>query len=224
MRRPTLPRRALDGERRHGYKTNGCLVFMGHDMAPGARMPRADNRLPLLLDEAARLFGARGFHGATIRDIARGVDMLPGSLYYHFAAKEDLLAAVYAEGVERISERVRAAIDGRTDAWQRLQAACIAHLEALLAEGDYAQVVIRVRPGDVPEVAERLTALRDRYERIFVELIDGLPLRAGVDRRNLRLMLLGALNWSQTWYRPGRDDPRVIARNFVALLRRPTES
>ena len=164
---------------------------MGHDMAPGARMPRADNRLPLLLDEAARLFGARGFHGATIRDIARGVDMLPGSLYYHFAAKEDLLAAVYAEGVERISERVRAAIDGRIDAWQRLQAACIAHLEALLAEGDYAQVVIRVRPGDVPEVAERLTALRDRYERIFVELIDGLPLRAGVDRRNLRLMLLG---------------------------------
>jgi hypothetical protein len=32
-------------------------------------------------------------------------------------------------------------------------------------------------------------------------------------------MLLGALNWSQTWYHPGRDNPRTLARRFVALLR-----
>ena len=192
-------------------------------MASTARAPRADNRLPLLLDEAARLFGERGYHGTTIRDIVRGIEMLPGSVYYHFAAKEDLLAAVYAEGVRRITERVNAAIARRTDPWQRLAAACVAHLEALLDDGDYAQVMIRVRPADVPEVVAQLTALRDRYESLFVELIDALPLRPGVDRRTLRLMLLGALNWSQTWYRPGRDDPRAIARNFVALLRRPTE-
>ena len=175
-------------------------------------------------DEAARLFGERGYHGTTIRDIVRGIEMLPGSVYYHFAAKEDLLAAVYAEGVRRITERVNAAIAKRTDPWQRLAAACVAHLEALLDEGDYAQVMIRVRPADVPEVVAKLTALRDRYESLFVELIDALPLRPGVDRRTLRLMLLGALNWSQTWYRPGRDDPRAIARNFVALLRKPTET
>jgi hypothetical protein len=34
-------------------------------------------------------------------------------------------------------------------------------------------------------------------------------------------MLLGALNWAQTWYRPGRYSPRSIARHFVALLRAP---
>ncbi|HJU21764.1 MAG TPA: TetR/AcrR family transcriptional regulator [Casimicrobiaceae bacterium] len=192
-------------------------------MASPIRAPRADNRLPLILDEAARLFGERGFHGTTIRDVVRGIDMLPGSLYYHFAAKEDLLGAVYEEGVARITARVRAATAKRVDPWQRLTAACVAHLEALLGEGDYAQVVIRVRPADVPAIAARLTALRDRYERIFVELIEALPVRPSVERRTLRLMLLGALNWSQTWYRPGRDDPRVIARNFVALLRRPTE-
>jgi AcrR family transcriptional regulator len=190
-------------------------------MAHTARAPRADNRLPLILDEAARLFGERGFHGTTIRDVVRGIDMLPGSLYYHFAAKEHLLAAVYEEGVRRITERVNAAIAKRPDPWQRLTAACVAHLEALLDEGDYAQVIIRVRPTDVPEVAAQLTSLRDDYESLFVALIDALPLRAGVDRRSLRLMLLGALNWSQTWYRAGRDDPRAIARRFVALLRRP---
>ena len=185
------------------------------------RAPRADNRLPLLLDAAAHLFRAQGFHGTSIRDIVRAVDMLPGSLYYHFAAKEDLLVAVYAEGVRRITERVGTAVGSETEPWARLEAACVAHLEALLEESDYAQVVIRVRPGDVPAVAAHLVTLRDGYERLFVDLIAALPLAPGVDRSSLRLMLLGALNWSQDWYRPGRDDPAAIARRFVGLLRSP---
>jgi len=183
-----------------------------------ARAPRADNRLPLILDEAARLFSARGFHGASVRDIVAAVDMLPGSLYYHFATKEALLAAVYAEGVRRISEAVAAAIAGKRDPWERLEAAAVAHLEALLEAGDYAQVVIRVRPADAPSVEAELVRLRDDYERVFVELVQDLPLARGTDRRSVRLMLLGALNWSQTWYHPGRDDPRAIARRFVAQL------
>ena len=193
---------------------------------PAARLvraSRADNRLPLILDEAARLFSARGFHGTSIRDIVGAVDMLPGSLYYHFATKEALLAAVYAEGVRRISEAVSAAIAGKRDPWERLEAAAIAHLEALLQASDYAQVVIRVRPADAPSVEGELVRLRDDYERLFVELVQALPLARGTDRRTLRLMLLGALNWSQTWYRPGKDSPQVIARRFVRLLREPLD-
>jgi AcrR family transcriptional regulator len=182
---------------------------------------RSHNRLPQILDEAARLFREKGFHGTSIRDIVRAVDMLPGSLYYHFAAKEDLLVAVYAEGVRRISDAVRRAVDGRTDPWDRLQAACIGHLEALLQESDYAQVVIRVRPSDAPSVAARLVELRDEYERLWNELIGALPLARGADRRSLKLMLIGALNWSQTWYQPGGASPATIARRFVTLLKEP---
>jgi AcrR family transcriptional regulator len=183
------------------------------------RAPRADNRLPLILDEAARRFAAQGFHGTSVRDIVGAIDMLPGSLYYHFSTKEALLASVYAEGVRRISGAVSTAIAGKRDPWERLEAACVAHLDALLHQGDYAQVVIRVRPGDAPGVAKELVKLRDEYEGLFVELVQALPLARGVDRRTLRLMLLGALNWSQTWFHPGRDTPRTIARRFVALLR-----
>jgi len=186
-----------------------------------ARAPRADNRLREILDHAAHLFREKGFQATSVRDIVRGVDMLPGSLYYHFAAKEDLLAAVYAEGVLRISEAVKKALEGKTDPWVRLEAACVSHLEALLRDSDYAQVVIRVRPMDAPAVANTLVRLRDEYENIFVQLVRDLPLARGVDRRTLRLMLMGALNWSQTWFRPGRTHPAAIARRFVALLREP---
>jgi AcrR family transcriptional regulator len=191
---------------------------------PALRAPRADNRLPLILDAAARLFRGQGFLGTSVRDIVRAVDMLPGSLYYHFATKEDLLAAVYAEGVRRISARVRAAISRLADPWQRLEAACVAHLEAILQDDDYAQVVIRVRPSDAPAAQPRLIALRDAYEAIFTRLAADLRLPRGTDRRTLRLMLLGALNWSQTWYQPGRDTPKTIARRFVALLRQQLDT
>jgi AcrR family transcriptional regulator len=186
-----------------------------------ARAPRSDSRLPQILDEAARLFRTRGFQGTSVRDIVRAVNMLPGSLYCHFATKEDLLTEVYAEGVRRISARVTAAIAAHRGPWDRLEAACVAHLEAVLEDDDYAQVVIRVRPSDVPAASKRLIALRDEYEALIARLVQDLPLPRGTDRRTLRLMLLGALNWSQTWYRPGRDSPRTLARRFVALLQSP---
>jgi AcrR family transcriptional regulator len=190
---------------------------------PALRAPRADNRLPQILDAAARLLRTQGFQGTSVRDIVRAVDMLPGSLYYHFATKEDLLAEVYAEGVRRISARVRSAIGPLADPWERLEAACVAHLEAILEDDDYAQVVIRVRPADAPAAQPRLTALRDEYEALFAALVTSLRLPRGTDRRSLRLLLLGSLNWSQTWYQPGRDSPKTIARRFVALLRQPLD-
>ncbi len=67
----------------------------------------------------------------------------------------------------------------------------------------------------------RLVALRDDYEDRFRRLIADLDLPSGVDATALRLMLMGALNWSQSWYRGNGDTPAKIARNFVGFLRRP---
>lgn len=188
------------------------------------RNPHADSRLPKILDEAARLFRTRGFEGTSVREIATAVGMLPGSLYCHFETKEALLVAVYVKGVQQIIEAVQSAVAGLTDPWERLEAACVAHLEAILRDDDYAQVVVRVRPADVPVAHESLIELRNSYEDLFTGLIKDLPLARGTDRRLLRLMLVGAMNWSQTWYRPdGRFNPRAIARKFIALLRQGQE-
>ena len=188
------------------------------------RNPHADSRLPRVLDEAARLFRTRGFEGTSVREIAKAVGMLPGSLYCHFETKEALLVAVYIKGVQQIIEAVQSAVRDIADPWERLEAACVAHLEAILRDDDYAQVVVRVRPADVPVAHQSLIELRNSYEDLFTGLIKDLPLARGTDRRVLRLMLIGAMNWSQTWYRPGgRFNPRAIARKFIALLRQGQE-
>ena len=88
-----------------------------------------------------------------MREIAQASDMLPGSLYYHFAAKEDLLAAVYEAGVRQLIDAVGVAVAREREPWARLEAACVAHLETLLRRSDYAQVLVRVLPSDVPGAA-----------------------------------------------------------------------
>lgn len=177
-----------------------------------------------MLDAAARLFCRRGFDGTSVREIAGAAGMLPGSLYCHFATKDDLLVAVYQRGVEQICAAVEAAVLPRAEPWERLQAACVAHLEAILRDDDYARVVVRVFPPDVPAAAARLVQLRDRYEALWSGFVAALPLPRRTDRRALRLMLLGALNGSPRWYRAGgAHSPAGIARQFVALLRQGLE-
>ena len=64
-----------------------------------ARAPEG-NRRQALLDAAAKLFSTQGFVSTSVRDITAAVGMLPGSMYYHFKSKEELvLAARTSAGV-----------------------------------------------------------------------------------------------------------------------------
>ncbi len=192
-----------------------------NDRKPQAQAGRQDNRREAVLDVAAALFAREGYHGASMRDIAKGVGMLPGSLYYHFPSKAALLSAVYEEGSRRIERRlIDAVAQAGDDPWQRLRAAAVAHLEAILDRSPYALVVIRVWPEDVEEARAELTELRNRYEANFRRVVEDLPLPDGTDRHFLRLMMLGALNWAQAWYREDGKTPAEIAEKFVDLLQR----
>src|ERR1700730_13654130 len=97
-----------------------------------SRAPRQDNRRAQLLDAAARLFRERGYHATSMRDIAKAVGMLSGSIYYHFDSKEEMLLAVYEEGERRVAEAVDAAVAGETDPGQRLGGAVGGALDSVL--------------------------------------------------------------------------------------------
>ncbi len=186
----------------------------------GSRGPRQDNRRESLLDAAAKQFSSRGFHAVTMREIAAGAGMLAGSVYYHFPSKDDLLIAVYEEGVRRLSEQVDAAAADVADPWDRLEAACRAHTNLLLDHSDYAQVILRVFPDDVPPGLERLKTLRDGYEERFRVMIETLPLPPDTNRTALLFTLLGALNWAKSWYRPGGMKPNQITHEVMEILKR----
>jgi AcrR family transcriptional regulator len=184
-----------------------------------ASSTRPENRRQALLEAAARRFLEQGYAATSMRDIAADVGMQVGSIYYHFPSKAELRTAVHEEGLHRIHEAVTAALEGVQGPWERLEAACVAHLRVLLEGGDFFQAVMREMPRASEPGRGRLIAIRDAYEAIFAGLLAELHLPAGVDRHELRLMLLGALNWSHTWYKPGGQGPAAIARHFLRYLR-----
>lgn len=173
-----------------------------------------------IISVAEALFNKQGFDGASMRDIAAAAEMQPASMYYHFDSKEELLWAVWEKGGVELLNRVTAAIAHKTDPWQRMETACIAHIAGLLDWRRANQVLFVMPPWHYPEgIKARVIALRDKYEKIFIALLDDLPLRKDVDRRYLRLALIGALSWSLFWFKKERDTPATIAKHILRMLR-----
>ncbi len=181
---------------------------------------RKDNRRDRILDAAAYCFSRTGYEGTPVRDISTAAGILPGSIYYHFASKEGLLGAVHDEGLRKIKSKVTGAIARESDPWERLEAACTAHLEALHAAKEYGSVIATEFPHrHSKKLRDRMIAERNGYEDIFRELIDALPLRPGVSRKYLRLAMIGAMVWSLVWYSSGKDGVDEIAKQIVNLFR-----
>ena len=55
-----------------------------------------------IVSAAAKVFRTKGYHAATVRDIADEVGILKGSLYHHFDSKEDLLYLVVKEPIAQM--------------------------------------------------------------------------------------------------------------------------
>jgi len=181
--------------------------------------PTVANRRKQLLEAAAACFSREGFDAASMRTIADEAGMRTASIYYHFNGKDDLLVAVHEEALNRIREATRAALRNIDDPWKRLEAASTAHLETLLTGGTFLKAVMQHVPHKV-EGRELIFELRDDYESIFTDLVAALDLPPDTDRETLRLMLLGAMNWTFTWWRSQKGPaPDVLASSFIDNLR-----
>lgn len=191
-------------------------------VASGAASGITPDRKAELIDKAARLFGERGYGNTSMRDIAAAFGILHGSLYHHFGSKEELFITVYASGVDAFIADVQAAIAPLQDPWGRLEAACVAHLEALLTRDSPAATVLADWSSAYTETMRvALVRERDRYERVFGQLSDAVELASGINRRYFRLGLLGALNGALNWYQPGKDSPAAVAKQLFALFHPP---
>jgi AcrR family transcriptional regulator len=121
-------------------------VVAGHGGDSSAQVEEESTRARLL-DAGRRLFVKHGYHGTSMRQIARGASLALGGVYNHFAGKEDLFATVLLESNPYLG--VVAALDA--------------------ARGETAEALIR-------DAAERmLAALGDQPEALhlmFVEIVE----------------------------------------------------
>ena len=176
--------------------------------APQRRLRRNNesNRREELLRVSARLFREKGFDGTSIRDISSAAGMHSGSPFYHFKTKQDILLAVMEHGLAEGLRRLEDAIAEPGTAEQRLRRMIRAQLGTILEDGnDFIPVLLYDWRSLTEANQRRIIALNDRYDALWQRLIDDLKREGHMpgDAQLVRLLVLGAVNWTGRWYRDG---------------------
>jgi AcrR family transcriptional regulator len=187
-----------------------------------SRRNNESNRREELLRVSAKLFREKGFDGTTIRDISSAAGMHSGSPFYHFKTKQDILVAVMeqglAEGLRKTEEVMALALPPE----QKLLRLIRAQLGTILDEGnDFIAVLLYDWRSLSPANRRRIVELKDRYDALWQQVIDDLQ-RMGYmpgDAQLVRLLILGAVNWTGRWYRgDGRLSLDKVAEDAARLF------
>lgn len=191
--------------------------------APPGRSPRAEAARREILAAAAGMMRRNGYAEMSLRDVAARVHKKAGSLYYHFASKEDLATEVMRIGVEAVEANVRAALAGlheEASAEARLTTAIEMHLETLLKRSDFVSSHIRCYPFVPESVRADLREARRRYDQLWLELIGDFagPGASADEVHYLRHILVGALNQSLEWFNPNHDSIEDFAGQLHRML------
>jgi len=158
-----------------------------------------------ILRAAARVFRRSGFASAGMRDIAAEADLSPGNLYHYFQGKDEILYFCQEQALERLLAALDDARATDASASEQLRRVITDHVVCVLDEfeGSVAHLEVEALPA---ELRRSITSRRDRYERGLREMISA-GVRQGefapCDTELVTRAILGALNWTARWYRPG---------------------
>lgn len=175
-----------------------------------------------ILKAAAVIFSQKGFHAASMRDIAEAVRLQKPSLYHHVSSKQEILLALLDQGLDILIELLGEVILGPGSPEERLRRAMRAYLKALADHRELAAVLLLEHRSLEPELHQRHVPRRDRFEDLWKSLItDGVE--AGnfncLDPGQATRALLGVMNWTITWYKPdGSLSAEEIADQFADLF------
>ena len=159
-----------------------------------------------ILDEAASLFLHQGYAETSLRHIASAAGMQAGSVYYHFASKDEILEEILRQGIVGVDDAfVTAAAGFGPDACpaERLGSHVRTHLGALFEHGAYTAAHVTVFHSAPPAVRAASIPVRDGYEQRWHELLSEIAPDTDADLTLVRLLLLGAMSSALEWFDPG---------------------
>lgn len=184
------------------------------------RQLSADELSPILTCALAAFY-ENGYHGTSVRDIARRAELTVPALYYHHENKEAILAALLEHGIDHVIELCERAL---AEAGPAPEARFRNLIEALVlymsASGKLAAMDAEIRSLGAAN-HRAYSAKRRVVERLLVAAIeDGVS--AGIfhvtSTTGTARALLGMIQAITIWYRPGgRLDPQAVAEQYIDI-------
>ena len=125
------------------------------------------NRRDQIVDTAAELFAAKGFHGVSVGEIGRACGISGPALYKHFDSKDAELAAMLGGISEQLLEEGRTRVADARDARQAVEALVEWHIDFALHHRALIIVQDRDWQSLPPEARERVRALQREYVDVW---------------------------------------------------------
>lgn len=168
---------------------------------------RFDTRLAEILQHATDVFCAKGYEGASMRDLSRASGMSLAGMYYYFESKERLLYLIQKHTFSTIVERLRARLQQVSNSEQRIRVFILNHVEYFLANQKAMKVLSHEDDALKNGFGAEIAAIKREYYRICLGLMDEFKQDRGLDfsSRMAVLSLFGMMNWIYTWYNPRVD-------------------
>lgn len=175
-----------------------------------------------ILEAAAQVFRQKGFHGASMNDIAEAVNLQKASLYHHVSSKQEILFELLDRALELLLERISPIAAQGIPADERLRQMIREYLQILAENTDLSAVLLFEHRSLEGKQHARHVPNRDKFEALWRNVLadgvrtkkftcDDIPLAARAT--------LGIMNWTITWYRPNGDlSIDQIADQYANLL------
>jgi AcrR family transcriptional regulator len=175
-----------------------------------------------ILYRAAQLFDERGYHRATMEDIATAVGLRKPSLYHYFRSKEEILFRIHEEFIDLIiSKHLERTKKGLT--MTELLRSVMRDIVGLMDTHHSHVRVFFEHYRELPiRYQEKLEIKRNQYQAMVqATLAEGMAsgeFRPG-DARLISLAVFGMCNWTYQWYRKGGPlTSDQVAEAFHQLL------
>ena len=171
---------------------------------PRVRADDYDAKSHSILDSAAGLFAKVGYPNAKMQDIAKACGASKSMLYHYFPTKDDLLFAMLEEHLENLIASIEEIAAQPGLASQRFSTFVQAYAQKsaqsrrrhLSAMND-----VKFLPKNLQAPLLALeTKVTDLVAAMLRELNPGIPEDA---YKPYTMLLVGMLNWTDTWYKPG---------------------
>ena len=175
-----------------------------------------------ILDAAAQVIRQKGFHGASMSDIAEAVNLQKASLYHHVSSKQEILLALLERALGMLTEHISGIASQNIPADEKIRQMIRAYLSALAENSDLSSVLLFEHRSLDKKSHARHVPQRDNFEGIWRDVVnEGIRARifacsdAGMAVRGL----MGIMNWTLTWYSPEGGKPiGKIADEYADLF------
>lgn len=186
-----------------------------------ARLATSSDRRIEILKSAAAAFRHRGYHGASVDEIASALEMTKGNLYYYFRNKEEILFACHDYSLDVLLSLMEETRAEATPPDAKLRKLILAFIHVILDELQGTALTLDLQALS-PPLLERVIERRDSFDQgmraIIQDGIDQGLFRPG-DPKMIAFAMMGAVNWISKWFDPaGPSTSEQIGQSFADYL------